>query len=87
MFDKITKRLRWVRCQKRSEDGRLLTELACHACRVRSLCDGLDLRYVDPGLVAQKVVLGMYNGVSPIPTVETSCRVSCFLGQPGQESR
>lgn len=30
----------------------------------RSLCEGLDCRYVDPGKVAQKVVLGMYNGVS-----------------------
>ena len=30
---------------------------------LRSLCEGLNMQYVDPGLVAQKVVQGMYNGV------------------------
>lgn len=34
--------------------------------RLKSLCNGLDARYVDPGLVAQKVVKGMYNGVSAV---------------------
>jgi hypothetical protein len=35
--------------------------------RLKSLCEGLDAQYVDPGLVAQKVVQGMYNGVSADP--------------------
>eukprot|EP00972_Heterocapsa_arctica_P111240 16377715-Heterocapsa_arctica.AAC.1 len=32
--------------------------------RIRVLCDGLDSKYVDPVPITQKVVEGLYNGIS-----------------------
>ena len=47
--------------------------------RLRSLCDGLNLDYVDPGRVAQKVVQGMYNGVSTAELDNLAAETAAYM--------
>lgn len=47
--------------------------------RLRSLCKGLNTDYVDPGRVAQKVVQGMYNGVSTAELDNLAAETAAYL--------
>eukprot|EP00446_Apocalathium_sp_SHHI-4_P037704 CAMPEP_0177309696 /NCGR_PEP_ID=MMETSP0368-20130122/9437_1 /TAXON_ID=447022 ORGANISM="Scrippsiella hangoei-like, Strain SHHI-4" /NCGR_SAMPLE_ID=MMETSP0368 /ASSEMBLY_ACC=CAM_ASM_000363 /LENGTH=813 /DNA_ID=CAMNT_0018768593 /DNA_START=1 /DNA_END=2442 /DNA_ORIENTATION=+ len=44
--------------------------------RIRSLCDGLDSKWVDPASVAQKVIEGFYDGIST-SEVDTLAAETC----------
>ena len=47
--------------------------------RLRSLCEGLNTDYVDPGRVAQKVVQGMYNGVSTAELDNLAAETAAYM--------
>jgi len=44
--------------------------------RIQNLCEGLDLQFIDPVLITQKVVEGFYNGISTAE-VDTLAAETC----------
>jgi len=48
--------------------------------RVRKLCNGLDHQFVDPGVVAQKVVQGIYSGVSTVELDNLAAETAAYMG-------
>ncbi|KAA0153884.1 hypothetical protein FNF27_04679 [Cafeteria roenbergensis] len=46
--------------------------------RIRKLCDGLDTRFVDPAVIAQKVVSGIYSGVTTSKLDELAAETAAY---------
>ncbi|KAL3916865.1 MAG: hypothetical protein SGPRY_006639 [Prymnesium sp.] len=47
--------------------------------RIKKLCYGFDVKHVDPAIVAQKVVGGVYNGVTTIQLDDLASETAAFL--------
>lgn len=47
--------------------------------RIKKLCYGFDPKHVDPTLVAQKVVAGVYDGVTTVALDDLASETSAFL--------
>ena len=47
--------------------------------RVQRLCYGLDPDHVDPVKITQKVISGVYHGVTTIQLDDLVCDVSCLI--------
>ena len=47
--------------------------------RIKKLCYGFDPKHVDPALVAQKVVAGVYDGVTTVALDDLASETSAFL--------
>ena len=47
--------------------------------RIKKLCYGFDPKHVDPTLVAQKVVAGVYNGVTTVALDDLASETAAFL--------
>ena len=47
--------------------------------RIKKLCYGFDPKHVDPVIVAQKVVAGVYDGVTTIQLDDLASETSAFL--------
>eukprot|EP00933_Yihiella_yeosuensis_P025531 TRINITY_DN197_c0_g1_i2.p1 TRINITY_DN197_c0_g1~~TRINITY_DN197_c0_g1_i2.p1 ORF type:complete len:832 (-),score=223.49 TRINITY_DN197_c0_g1_i2:505-2934(-) len=49
--------------------------------RLRTLCDGLDDKFVDPVLITQKVVEGFYNGVTTAEVDTLAAETCAYMSQ------
>mmetsp|Transcript_68653 Transcript_68653/g.112694 ORF Transcript_68653/g.112694 Transcript_68653/m.112694 type:complete len:819 (-) Transcript_68653:137-2593(-) len=49
--------------------------------RIRTLCDGLDPRFIDPVPVTQKVVEGFYNGISTAQIDTLAAETCAYMSQ------
>mmetsp|Transcript_53217 Transcript_53217/g.156758 ORF Transcript_53217/g.156758 Transcript_53217/m.156758 type:complete len:806 (-) Transcript_53217:243-2660(-) len=49
--------------------------------RIRCLCDGLDAKYVDPVPITQKVVEGLYNGMSTSEIDTLAAETCAYMSQ------
>jgi len=49
--------------------------------RIRTLCDGLDTKFVDPVPVTQKVVEGFYNGISTAEVDTLAAETCAYMSQ------
>ena len=49
--------------------------------RIRVLCDGLDSKYVDPVPITQKVVEGLYNGISTSELDTLAAETCAYMSQ------
>ena len=47
--------------------------------RIKKLCYGFDPKHVDPTLVAQKVVAGVYDGVTTVALDDLASETAAFL--------
>ncbi|KAJ3125211.1 Ribonucleoside-diphosphate reductase large subunit [Nowakowskiella sp. JEL0407] len=47
--------------------------------RINKLCYGLDMNYVDPALVAQKVITGVYQGVTTVELDNLAAETTAYL--------
>lgn len=47
--------------------------------RINKLCYGLDMNYVDPALVAQKVIQGVYPGVTTVELDNLAAETTAYL--------
>lgn len=47
--------------------------------RISKLCYGLDLNYVDPAEIAQKVILGIYQGVTTVELDNLAAETAAYL--------
>ena len=47
--------------------------------RIKKLCYGFDTKHVDPAIVAQKVVGGVYNGVTTMQLDDLASETAAFL--------
>jgi hypothetical protein len=47
--------------------------------RINKLCYGLDMQYVDPAKIAQKVVSGVYQGVTTVELDNLAAETSAYL--------
>jgi len=49
------------------------------SARIEKLCYGLDLQYVEPGEVAKKVIIGLYDGVTTLELDNLAAETSASL--------
>jgi ribonucleoside-diphosphate reductase alpha subunit len=49
--------------------------------RLRTLCDGLDSKFVDPVAVTQKVIEGFYNGISSSEIDKLAAETCAYMSQ------
>merc|ERR1719456_1342684 len=49
--------------------------------RLRALCDGLSSEYVNPVLITQKVVEGVYNGVTTSELDSLAAETCAYMSQ------
>ncbi|ORZ31313.1 ribonucleoside-diphosphate reductase M1 chain [Catenaria anguillulae PL171] len=47
--------------------------------RIEKLCEGLNREYVDPAMIAQKVVSGVYNGVTTVQLDNLAAETAAYL--------
>ena len=47
--------------------------------RIKKLCYGLDSNFVEPAKVAQKVVLGVYQGVTTVELDELAAQTAAYM--------
>ncbi|CAE8618306.1 unnamed protein product, partial [Polarella glacialis] len=49
--------------------------------RLRTLCDGLDTKFIDPVLITQKVVEGFYNGITTSEVDTLAAETCAYMSQ------
>jgi len=49
--------------------------------RIRALCDGLDLKFVDPVPITQKVIEGFYNGITTSEVDTLAAETCAYMSQ------
>jgi len=49
--------------------------------RIRTLCDGLDAKYVDPVPITQKVIEGFYNGITTVEIDTLAAETCAYMSQ------
>ena len=61
-------------------DGRVeLVAFDKITARINKLCYGLDTKYVNPTLVAQKVITGVYDGVTTVALDDLAAETAAYL--------